>query len=111
MLAKILILSSLILTLATGQTPINSSSTVAGQTATATISLTWVPKLAVTLTCPNLQQISGTVQTCTVTINQPAPVGGAIVTFTSGDPTKFTVPATATIPAGSSMANFVVTAL
>ena len=44
-----------------------------------------------------------------VTLNGPAPIGGAIVTLVSADTAAATIPATLTIPAGQSSASFPIT--
>jgi len=53
--------------------------------------------------------LSGTQATGTVTLNGPAPAGGAVVALASGDTTVATVPATFTIPAGASSGSFTIT--
>lgn len=108
---KILLLNLLVLALAFGQTNVSSSANVSAQTATASVAITWQPKLTLVLSCPSTTQVSGTVQTCTATINIPAPAGGAVVNLTSADTTKFTVPASVTIAAGATSATFTLTAL
>ena len=50
----------------------------------------------------------GSVLTGTVTLAAPAPVGGAVVTLTSTNPTLATVPASVTIPGGADNGNFLV---
>lgn len=90
---------------------VGGTTTTGGQTANATLALTWQPKLTLALSCPSITQVSGTVQTCTATINTPAPAGGAVVTLNSADPTKFTVPASVVVAAGATSATFPVTAL
>lgn len=52
---------------------------------------------------------SGGVSTATVELNSPAPQGGVVVNI-GGDPNFVTVPKTVTIPAGTSVASFPVTA-
>ncbi len=52
---------------------------------------------------------SGGTATGTITMNQPAPVGGAIVTVSSSDPTLATVPATVTVPQGQTTVTFPIT--
>jgi hypothetical protein len=52
---------------------------------------------------------SGATSTGTVTLTQAAPAGGAVVQLTSGSST-IQVPATVTVPAGSTSANFTATA-
>lgn len=93
------------------QTSVNASATVNGQTATGTVAVTWQSKLTLALACPSATLLSGNIQTCTATLNQPAPAGGAVVNLTSGDPTKISVPSSVTVPSGATAANFTVTAL
>ncbi len=52
--------------------------------------------------------IGGTSTTGSVYLNGPAPIGGAVVSLTSSDPSA-QVPATVTIPAGSTNAPFTIT--
>lgn len=47
--------------------------------------------------------------TGTVTLSRPAPMGGANITLTSGNPGAATVPATFTVPQGATTATFTVT--
>jgi hypothetical protein len=51
---------------------------------------------------------AGVTTTGTVTLNQPAPAGGAVLTLSSSDPKAAKVPATATVPAGQSSVSFAV---
>ena len=53
----------------------------------------------------------GTPSTGTVTLNEAAPTGGTVVTLTSGNTAAATVPASVTVPAGSTSATFTVTTL
>jgi hypothetical protein len=53
--------------------------------------------------------VAGRTSTATVTANQPAPMGGAIVGLNSSN-SLVTVPATVTIPSGGTFANFTVSA-
>lgn len=48
----------------------------------------------------------GVVTTGTVTLNQPAPAGGAIVTLSASDPKAAKVPSTVTVPAGQNSVLF-----
>src|SRR5947209_3306149 len=48
----------------------------------------------------------GTAASATITLNCPAPEGGAMITLTNNDPQVATVPAMVTIPAGSSSITF-----
>jgi DNA-binding beta-propeller fold protein YncE len=49
---------------------------------------------------------AGATTTGTVTLNQPAPAGGAVVALSSSDTKAAKVPATVTVPAGQSQASF-----
>ena len=53
--------------------------------------------------------VGGTPATGTVTLTSAAPAGGVAVPLTSDDPIAATVPATVTVPAGSTTASFPVT--
>ncbi len=53
--------------------------------------------------------IGGDATTGTVTLLNPAPAGGAVVTLVSADPAVVTVPPTVSIPAGGTGATFAVT--
>ena len=53
--------------------------------------------------------VGGTPATGTVTLTSPAPAGGVDVPLTSDDPVAASVPATVTVPAGSTTASFPVT--
>ena len=49
---------------------------------------------------------AGVVTTGTVTLNQPAPAGGVVVTLSASDTKSAKFPATVTVPAGQSSASF-----
>jgi DNA-binding beta-propeller fold protein YncE len=51
---------------------------------------------------------AGVTTTATVTLNQPAPSGGAVLTLSASDPKAAKVPATVTVPAGQSSVSFAV---
>jgi probable HAF family extracellular repeat protein len=51
----------------------------------------------------------GSNTTGTVTLTQPAPAGGAVVSLNSSNSPVATVPASVTVPAGATSANFIVT--
>jgi hypothetical protein len=55
--------------------------------------------------------LSGTPSTGTVTLDGPAPAGGAVVALASSDTTVATVPTSFTIPAGASTGSFTITTL
>ena len=54
---------------------------------------------------------AGQVATVTISLTGSAPSGGVTVTLTNSDPTVASVPATVTVPAGSSSATFTVTGI
>lgn len=64
-----------------------------------------MPALLATVSCSDPDIWELLTVTCTATLNKPAPVGGVSVTVTS-DSTLVTVPATVTIAAGTTSANF-----
>lgn len=49
---------------------------------------------------------AGVVTNATVTLNQPAPAGGAVVTLSASDPKPAKFPSTVTVPAGQSSVSF-----
>ncbi len=49
---------------------------------------------------------AGVATTATVTLNQPAPAGGAVLTLSASDPKAAKVPSTVTVPAGQSSVSF-----
>ena len=93
-------------------TPVSSNATVTisatyGVTRTATLTVTGAVLNTVTVT-PN-SVIGGTSSTGTVTLNGPAPAGGAVVTLTSGNTAAAQVPTTVTVAANATTATFTVT--
>lgn len=91
----------------------------AGQTATVTaalngasmtVSIALVPPLTLSsLACTPTSLPAGTSSTCTVTLNQPSPAGGTVVSLASNT-SLLTVPASVTVPSGTSSATFAATA-
>jgi uncharacterized protein (TIGR03437 family) len=67
-----------------------------------------VPTLA-PLTCSATTLTAGLTSTCTITLTQPAPAGGSVVTLASNGG-LLTVPASVTVPAGTKTATFIATA-
>jgi hypothetical protein len=61
------------------------------------------------LTLNPVRVIGGTTSTGTVTLADPAPAGGAVLTLSSSNTSVATVPASITVPAGSTSASFTVT--
>lgn len=96
---------------ALAQTNLTSTVSFQGQTANGSITLTRQPKLTLTLTCPSSTIVSGSMMTCTATVNI-APNGSAVaaVALTSSDTTQITVQSPVTIPQGQTSAPFTVTA-
>jgi hypothetical protein len=91
-------------------TTVTLSASAGGVTKSA--DLTVLPSGAAALTSLSVNPASvpgGTSVTGTVTLNAPAPTGGALLTLTSGNGAVVTVPTGVTIPAGSSSATFTVT--
>ena len=60
-------------------------------------------------TCNFAETFGGTPALGTVSVTIPAPASGAVVTLASSDPAVASVPATVTIPAGSTSATFTIT--
>ena len=97
------------LTVATS-TAVTITAAYAGSSQSATLTVT--PTLAVSSVTLNPTSVtSGATSTGTVTLNAAAPTGGAVVTLTSGNTAAATVPASVTIPAGSTSNTFTVTTL
>jgi hypothetical protein len=82
------------------------SATANGYTKTATLAITPSVPSTVVMT-PNVV-VGGASSTGKVTLNGPAGPDGAVVTLVSSSP-KVTVPATVTVPAGATSANFTAT--
>lgn len=79
-----------------------------GNLLTANLSLV-APVLVSALGCSPASVNSGASTTCTVTVNQPAPAGGATIALSVNNP-LLTVPASVTVAAGSTNATFTATA-
>jgi hypothetical protein len=86
-------------------TPVTISGT-ADVTQTATLTVNPPPLISVTLNPTSV--IGGTPSTGTVTLNGPAPAGGAVVALSSNNGAA-TVPASVIVGAGATTANFTVT--
>jgi Domain of unknown function (DUF4082)/Bacterial Ig domain len=87
-------------------TPITISATL-GTTQSATFTVTSVALASLTL---NPTSVSGGVNsTGTVTLNAPAPTGGAVVTLSSSNTAAAQVPASVTVAANATTATFTVT--
>jgi len=98
--------------------PIATTPVAASVTATFSASYAGITKTtAVTIKPPALSSLAlspstvnaGSSSTGTVTLNGPAPVGGMAVALSSSKPTVAGVPASVTVPSGSSSATFIVT--
>jgi len=85
------------------------SATYAGVTKTATLSLVPVALTLLILNPTNV--IAGESSVGTVTLNGPAPAGGAAIGLTSSDTQSATVPASVTVAAGATSAAFTVATL
>jgi hypothetical protein len=102
-----------ILTFAVSTTTLISITATAPATAAQAVTLTLTPTLTIALTSLTVAPgtvVSGDGATGTVTLTNPAAVGGASVVLSSGDP-SVTVPASVTIPSGSSSATFAITTI
>src|SRR6266446_5301713 len=73
-------------------------------------SLTVTPPTLTSLTLSPSSVVGGPLgsSTGTVTLNGPAPAGGAQVTLSSSDPSVASAPASVTVPAGATSATFTV---
>jgi hypothetical protein len=90
------------------QTPVTISATYNGVTKNATLTVD-SPKAALLRLSP--ASVTGGHSTThnSVTLNGPAPAGGAVVMLTSGDPSVATPPTTVTVAAGATSAAFTIT--
>src|SRR5579883_2280457 len=84
------------------------TATLGTSTVSATLSLQ-APTLVTGLACSPTTLGSGAAATCTVTLNQAAPSGGAVVSI-SDNSTLLTTPASVTVAAGATSATFSATA-
>ena len=80
-------------------------------TVTQTATLTFVPAALTSLVLNPTSVSAGGSSVGTVTLNGPAPAGGAAIGLTSSNTQSATVPASVTVPAGSTSATFTVTTL
>jgi hypothetical protein len=78
-----------------------------GSTQAATLPINPVLMASVTMNPTSVK--GGTPSTGTVTLNGPAPAGGAVVTLSNTNPTAATVPASVTVAAGATSVTFSVT--
>jgi hypothetical protein len=92
------------------QTLTTLSASYNGITKTTTFTVNPAPSAALaTLTVSPTAVVGGTSATGTVTLTAPAPGGGAVVMLASSKPSLASVPASVTVAAGSTSANFSVT--
>jgi hypothetical protein len=100
-------------TFAIGTTPVVASVTAtlsasyAGITKTTAITIN--PPVTSSLTLSPSTVDAGSSSTGTVILNGPAPAGGKVVALSSSKPSVASVPASVTVPSGSSSATFIVT--
>jgi len=80
------------------------------KTAAATATTRALPTLT-NLTLSPATVVGGNNATGTITLSAAAPTGGVVVTLTSSDVRKATVPASVTVPAGATTVNFTITTL
>src|SRR5436309_1030330 len=83
------------------------SASYAGITKTTAVTIN--PPVPSSLTLSPSTVNAGSSSTGTVTLNGPAPAGGKVVALSSSKPSVASVPASVTVPAGSSSATFIVT--
>jgi hypothetical protein len=90
------------------QTPVTISATYNEITKTATLTVNSPAVESLRLSPTSVVGGHSTTHN-TVTLNGPAPTGGAAVTLTSGDPAVASPPATVTVTAGATSATFTIT--
>jgi hypothetical protein len=76
---------------------------------THTTALTITPAAFSTLTLSPNSVVNGSSTTGTLTLNGPAPAGGAAISLGSSNTTNANVPPSATVPTGSTTVTFTVT--
>lgn len=96
-------------TSAVGTTTTSSISATYGTTASATLTVNAVQLSSLSLSPTSV--VGGNNSTGTVRLSAAAPTGGAVVTLSSSNTVAATVPASVTVPAGSTSATFTVTTL
>ncbi|MGA3043005.1 MAG: DUF4082 domain-containing protein [Bryobacteraceae bacterium] len=94
-------------TFATTQTAVISSSL--GSSSLTTSETLVAPLALASLQCSPSSLPSGNTSTCTATLNQSAPPGGAVIALSDNDP-LLTILASVTVPAGATSATFTATA-
>jgi hypothetical protein len=92
-------------------TAVTLTGTYSGTSRTTTLTVTPVPPPASlnTLTLTPTSVTGGTTSQGTVTLTSAAPTGGAVVSLSSSNTTVATIPASVTVSAGTTSANFTVT--
>ena len=86
------------------------TATYSGVAKTATLTVNPPAALALAgVTLNPATMIFGTISTGTVTLTSPAPAGGAVVALSSSEWVSFVLPASVTVPAGATSAQFPVT--
>lgn len=83
------------------------TATANGGSVSGTLSVFGIGVASLTLNPTTVR--GGQTSTATVTLSDPAPAGGAVVTLTSGNTGAATVPASVTIPEGQTTTTFIVT--
>ena len=88
----------------------STTATISGSYgSTQTASLTVIPPVLSALALSPTSVTGGSSSTGTVTLNGPAPAGGAVVALSSNNTNATTVPPSVTVAAGSTTATFTVT--
>jgi len=90
-------------------TSVTISASLGGVAQNASLQVLQPPVIVSSVTFSPATVGGGNSTTGTVTLSGPALGGGALVTLTSGSPSVATVPASVTIPAGATSANFTTT--
>jgi uncharacterized protein (TIGR03437 family) len=95
---------------ASGTSNVTLTATNSGGTGQATLRLTLAPAspLLTSLSCTPIDLAPNANSTCTVTLNQGAPVGGSTITLSSDNPT-LTMPSSVLVPASSGNVSFTAT--
>ena len=94
---------------ASGTGSVNVTATATNVSKTLEVMVTGAAQAISRVDCPATTLIGGTSTSCTVVLSGAAPAGGAIISLTSSV-ASVTVPATATIAAGSTSGLFTATA-
>src|SRR5882762_3028764 len=92
-------------------TSVTISASYAGVTKTASLTVTAQPPTLTSLVLSPTSVNGGSPSMGSVTLNAPAPSGGALISLSISNTVVATVPASVTIPAGATSATFTVTTL